>query len=462
MRREDLFEAIGKVKESQLAVCEKHRNPSVVTHREDSKVNNGGKYCKQTKSKRMPRIWLIAAIIAAMVFLMGCAWVIIEIAGSPLFDYPLTESSDVASERIHLTVSDVTVTSMNVNCTIDGVETNQEAIYILRNGPYTIEKQTDNGWEELAVKIQDPQWDADVIITDGSTDWRVDWTALYGILEPGVYRFTTTVLEGNVPVSTTFTVEEAAAQSAFGDELAKLAREILDRDYFYVRYYEKYEFGSFDKLTDDQRSFLESEYDTFLVHEYLKCGNDMLALTYEGDHIWMGQMQDLLFSQLDWSIWKAEELDKAVADVGNGSLSTTVFYGNGADMLEQRVDYLLNVLDGKVSLQSRNPSGDLSPEMVISKFLKAYYSGDRDAVKQYLSASYNFDVDVYTDYEPADPEISTIKGLDNLVHDMADWGTIRPSIQFRITPDSDYYVYLSMTLTWEDDQWKVSEYGLEG
>ena len=216
-------------------------------------------------------------------------------------------------------------------------------------------------------------------------------------------------------------------------------------------------------LSADQESTNQADLNTIAQQRYTLWLETM-------DKLWVAleqkldanSMQDLLFSQLNWSIWKAEELDKAVADVGNGSLSTTVFYGNGADMLEQRVDYLLNVLDGKVSLQSRNPSGDLSPEMVISKFLKAYYSGDRDAVKQYLSASYNLDVDVYTDYEPADPEISTIKGLDNLVHDMADWGTIRPSIQFRITPDSDYYVYLSMTLTWEDDQWKVSEYGLEG
>ena len=73
MTREDLLHAIGAVEENRLAQCEKHRNPSVVTHREDSKMNNGGKYCKQTKSRRMPRVWLIAAIIAAMVFLMGCA-----------------------------------------------------------------------------------------------------------------------------------------------------------------------------------------------------------------------------------------------------------------------------------------------------------------------------------------------------------------------------------------------------
>ena len=83
-------------------------------------------------------------------------------------------------------------------------------------------------------------------------------------------------------------------------------------------------------------------------------------------------------------------------------------------------------------------------------------------MKQYLSVSYNLDIDVYTDYEPADPKINAIKSLDNLVHDMADWGTIRPYIEFRKTADSDYYLYLSMTLAWENGQWKVSEYGLEG
>lgn len=188
------------------------------------------------------------------------------------------------------------------------------------------------------------------------------------------------------------------------------------------------------------------------------------------DKLWMAleqkldanSMQDLLASQLEWSVWKAEELDKAVTEVGGGSLSGTVFYGNGADMLEQRVYDLLAILEGTASVEPRNSSVQLSPEVVISEFMKAYYSGDRDAVKQYLSTSYNLDVDVYTDHEPADPKINAIKSLENMVHDMADWGTIRPYIEFRKTPDSDYYMYLSMTLAWEDGQWKVSEYGLEG
>lgn len=69
---------------------------------------------------------------------------------------------------------------------------------------------------------------------------------------------------------------------------------------------------------------------------------------------------------------------------------------------------------------------------------------------------------MYTDFEPAGPAINSIKGLDNLVLYMAYWGELYPSVEFMITPDSDYFIYLSMTLVWEEGQWKVSEYGLEG
>lgn len=118
---------------------------------------------------------------------------------------------------------------------------------------------------------------------------------------------------------------------------------------------------------------------------------------------------------------------------------------------------------GAASLdQTRDTSMYSSPEIVVSQFIQAYYSGDADAVREHLSASYDSEVEVYTDNEPANPEIHAIKGLENWASDLEQWGNIRPSIEFRKTPDSDYYMYLSMTLVWEDNQWKVSEYGLEG
>ena len=318
MTREDLLHAIGTVEESRLARCEKNRVPSMVISEEDIKMNKG----KFTKRKGIPKVWLIAAIISAMVFMMGCAWVVIKLAESPLFDYPLTESAEVDPDRIHLVVSDVTSTSMQITCSIDGVEQDKDAIYILRNGPFTLEKQTDAGWEQLSEKISDPLKDPDEVLTDGTLEWFVDWSAVYGILEPGVYRFTTTVLEGNVPMSTTFTVEAAAEQSNIGAELTKIAAEILDRDYYYVRFYEMFEFGSFENLTDDEKSFLEAEYGDYSVYEYLKYGNDMLHVIHEDKHVKMGQMyKDGIKYRLDhenddstnpvvgWSQWPDMDLE---------------------------------------------------------------------------------------------------------------------------------------------------------
>lgn len=169
-------------------------------------------------------------------------------------------------------------------------------------------------------------------------------------------------------------------------------------------------------------------------------------------------MQDFLASQLEWSAYKVGEQNIAVAE----SQLQREYWNSGADIIEQRVYYLLNILEGTAPVLPRDSSIQLSPEVIISQFMKAYYSGDRAAVQAYLSDNYSGTVDVYFDYEPADPVINAIKGLDNLVVDMCYWGEIRPSIEFRKTPDSDYYMYLSMTLTWENNQWKVSEYGLEG
>ena len=62
MRREDLFLAIGKVEEERLARCEKRRRPSARTFEEDPVMRN-----------HIRKVWLIAAIIALMVLLMGSA-----------------------------------------------------------------------------------------------------------------------------------------------------------------------------------------------------------------------------------------------------------------------------------------------------------------------------------------------------------------------------------------------------
>ena len=169
-------------------------------------------------------------------------------------------------------------------------------------------------------------------------------------------------------------------------------------------------------------------------------------------------MQDLLASQLEWSGYKDTEQNIAVTQ----AQAQREYWNTGADMTKERAYFLLNVLEGTSPVLLRDSSIQISPEVMISQFMKAYYSGDKDAVKQFLYDSHSGNVDVYTDYESADPVIHAIKGLDNLVPDMAYWGEVYPSVEFKISPNSDYYMYLSITLTWEDNQWKVSDYGLEG
>ncbi len=169
-------------------------------------------------------------------------------------------------------------------------------------------------------------------------------------------------------------------------------------------------------------------------------------------------MQDLLVSQLDWSAYKAGQQDDAVAE----NQSQREYWNSGADMIEQRVYYLLNILEGTAPVEPRDPSVQLSPEIVISQFMEAYFSDDIETIKLHLSQSYDWVIDTYAGFAPGEPEIDAIKGLDDVVHNMAYWGVIHPSVQFVTSSESDSFVYLSMTLTWEDGQWKVSEYGLEG
>lgn len=93
MRREDLFHAIGMVDDQRLARCEKRMEPSAIIRKEDSSMKT---------DQKIPKMWLIAAIIAAMVFMMGCAIVyVLSIEDVALGD-KLQEYFDGSSENVTL------------------------------------------------------------------------------------------------------------------------------------------------------------------------------------------------------------------------------------------------------------------------------------------------------------------------------------------------------------------------
>ena len=91
MRREDLFNAIGMVDDQRLVRCEQRTEPSASIRKEDSGMK---------RDHKIHKLWLIAAIIAAMVFMMGCAIVYVLSLEDMAFGDKVQEYFDGSSENV--------------------------------------------------------------------------------------------------------------------------------------------------------------------------------------------------------------------------------------------------------------------------------------------------------------------------------------------------------------------------
>ena len=289
-----------------------------------------GKYVEEAREapaaqeRKVIRFWkkpvVFAAIVGLMILLMGSTVVISTIlAESDLFDYPLADATTIKPEDIHLTTNSVTAGSMRIECDIDGVEYQKNSVYVLSGGPFTLERKTESGWEPLEARIDDPKWDADEVLCPGTYDWYVDWTALYGMLAPGTYRYTAEIVEDVDAVSVEFTVEEVQ-----NTNLAEVIDSILNSDAYYIRFTETTEFGSMDALNADQIALIQEEYmDEPFVYEYWKHGEDLLQMIYKGEQPWIGMMykdgekysldhegDDRTKPVIGWSLWPDMDMNR--------------------------------------------------------------------------------------------------------------------------------------------------------
>ena len=155
---------------------------------------------------------------------------------------------------------------------------------MLRPGPFTLERHTDIGWEALPVLMDDPQWNADEVWTDGYLDWYVNWSTVYGILDNGLYRYGFVLLEGHEPVYCEFTVSQDSDTM-----LDKGLNDILNADAYCIRLTSQNKFDALDSLNDSQREEILSE-NAVWVYEYWKSGKDLLHLVYRNDVLWVGMM----------------------------------------------------------------------------------------------------------------------------------------------------------------------------
>ena len=96
----------------------------------------------------------------------------------------------------------------------------------------------------------------------------------------------------------------------------------------------------------------------------------------------------------------------------------------------------------------------------MEDFCQAYFHGDAEAVKDFLSASYSGDIDVYENPEEVENmDMRDITGLTG-ISGLSDTENYTLSKPFIVQGD-DSLTYLSVTFVIENGEWKVSFYGLD-
>lgn len=240
------------------------------------------------EKKRLPlrRPVLIAAMIALLLMLVGCGAIVYTIlAEEPWASIPKVEGTDVPREDVQITITGVTPSYLTYHCDLDGFGIAEKQILFYDDAPCTIEKKTENGWEALPVLLEDDQWEADEILSDGHHDGKIHWAACYGYLDVGTYRVTAQILTGH----DAFTLEFEITPEMRGEGL-ELAEDLVNREFWHIRETYSREFGSLENVPEEAKAqFLEDEGADDSA-EFWKCGEDYLYLMYDGDQIVHGMM----------------------------------------------------------------------------------------------------------------------------------------------------------------------------
>ena len=267
------------------------------------------------------RFLLIAAVIAALLALAGCAMAIHYVwAESPFTSLPRLTGEDIHYEDIELTITGVSPTGIGLMCTIKNEafpQQNQddaENAIVIINGPFYLEKKTDTGWEELPKRIEDATWQKQEFITGGQLDLGYSWGLVYGRLNPGTYRLTTTVVEGQPEVHVEFDIGDSSnlTNAEAIQKCNDAIDAVLNRECYHVYLSQLTEYGEIPegiRMDDGQNTSYS---------EFWKSGEDYLELyAREEGHVEDGMMKkDGVKYRLDnetegdsntpvagWSVW---------------------------------------------------------------------------------------------------------------------------------------------------------------
>ena len=230
--------------------------------------------------RTMKRSLLIAAIIALMLLLMGCAAIVyLVLAESPFTSLPLLSGEQIAYSDIHIQVIGASPTGMAMMCTIENpafsTENPEESEYAIDiiNGPFYLERKTDGGWAELKKSIVDAAWEKQTFRTGGSLDLHYSWGTVYGYLDPGTYRITTTVVEGQPEVQVEFEIA-APKNMDNADAIEKCndaVESLVNQEYYHIYLTQESKYGP-------QANGIHVGDDEFSCEEFWKSREDYLSL----------------------------------------------------------------------------------------------------------------------------------------------------------------------------------------
>lgn len=150
--------------------------------------------------------------------------------------------------------------------------------------------------------------------------------------------------------------------------------------------------------------------------------------------------------------------DEEVSVVNNIEGSEKIL-DNEEDISEQKVE---RITKESSTLLEKKSEDVQNIEELIRNFLKAYFEGNSDNLKQYLATSFEGDIAVYYNIDATDDVyINALKGLEDVTEKNVNESCV-VYLEYKESEEDDTYKYLTMELIKEEAGWKIQFYGVEG
>lgn len=155
------------------------------------------------------------------------------------------------------------------------------------------------------------------------------------------------------------------------------------------------------------------------------------------------------------------------ADKDADDVSQEVYMDNSSEQLLQDTPETSTATELETSQERLEVTAENNPysvdaqeiEEIVTEFCAAYFGGDLDSVKSFLTDQYNWDIDVYEN-STNEVEIMSVKGLEDIGEKNIDDVCV-VSVEYK-EEGMDTYVYLTVEFIKTDKGWKIEFYGSEG